>query len=69
MRWKEQIELMDDIKAAVYLQALAHRDPVLAYKQEAHASFVEMKLNVCEGVLKNFAIIVAAKRKAEERIC
>ena len=69
VRWKEQIELMDDIKAAVYLQALAHGDPVLAYKQEAHASFVGMKLNICEGVLKNFAIIVAAKRKAEARIC
>ena len=68
IRWKEQIELMDEIKSGVYLQALGHGNPVLSYKEEVHTSFMEMQKNICEGIIKNMMLILAAKRKAESEL-
>lgn len=65
MYWKEQIELMDEIKSSVYLQALGHGNPLLAYKEEVYQSFIEMQKNICEGIIKNMMHILIAKRKAE----
>ena len=56
--WKEQMEIMDDIKSGSYLKSLAHGDAYLAYKQDVYDSFVEMQKDVSECIIKNFAFIL-----------
>ena len=66
MRWQIQMETMDEIKQGVYLKALGQTDPVRAYKEQVYESFMEMQLAIYEGVIKNFALILTAKRKLEK---
>ena len=66
MRWQLQMETMDDIKQGAYLKAFAQTDPVRAYKEGVYESFMDMQFAIYEGVIKNFAIILNARRKLEQ---
>ena len=66
MRWQLQMETMDDIKQGAYLKAFAQTDPVRAYKEGVYESFMDMQFAIYEGVIKNFMIILNARRKLEK---
>ncbi len=66
MRWQTQMEDMDDIKMGAYLQAYAQTDPVRAYKEGVYISFIEMQAAINEGVIKNFMLVLNAKRKLQQ---
>ena len=65
VRWQTQMETMEEIQHGVYLNAMGGVDPVKAYREEVYISFVEMQIAIYEGVIKNFCIILSAKRKLE----
>jgi preprotein translocase subunit SecA len=68
MRWQLQMETMDDIKQGAYLKAFGQVDPVRAYKEGVYESFMDMQFAIYEGVIKNFAIILNARRKIEQSL-
>ena len=65
MRWQLQMETMDEIKNGVYLKALGQVDPVRAYKEGVYESFMDMQFSIYEGIIKNFMIVLNARRKLE----
>jgi preprotein translocase subunit SecA len=66
MRWQVQMETMDEIKQGAYLKAFGQVDPVRAYKEGVYESFTDMQIAIYEGVIKNFMLILNAKRKLEK---
>lgn len=68
MRWQLQMETMDEIKQGAYLKAFGQVDPVRAYKEGVYESFMDMQFAIYEGVIKNFCIILNARRKLEQSL-
>lgn len=66
MNWKVQMENMDDIKDAAFLQAYGQVDPIRAYRSMVSESFIDMQLNTYEGVIRNMMLVLSAKRKIEK---
>lgn len=51
--WQEHLYAMDGLREAVYLRAYGQKDPLMEYKTEAYAMFVELMQNIKEEVLNN----------------
>ena len=62
------METMDEIKQGAYLKAFGQVDPVRAYKEGVYESFMDMQFAIYEGVIKNFCIILNARRKLEQSL-
>ncbi len=46
--WKEHLHSLDHLRQGINLRAIAQRDPLNEYKQEAFMLFEDMMTNVCE---------------------
>lgn len=46
--WKEHLHNLDHLRQGINLRAIAQRDPLNEYKQEAFVLFEDMMTNVCE---------------------
>jgi len=51
--WQEHLYAMDGLREAVYLRAFAQKDPLVEYKNEAYAMFMELMDNIKSEVLNN----------------
>jgi preprotein translocase subunit SecA len=51
--WQEHLYAMDGLREAVYLRAYGQKDPLMEYKTEAYAMFVELMQQIKEEVLSN----------------
>ncbi len=51
--WQEHLYAMDGLREAVYLRAYGQKDPLMEYKSEAYAMFVELMNNIKEEILSN----------------
>ena len=66
INWKAQMESMDAIKEAAFLQAYGQVDPVRAYRTMVSESFIDMQVNTYEGIIRNMMMVLSAKRKLEK---
>ena len=64
--WADQMEIMDDIKSGVYLDALGKQDPYVKYRDEVYSSFEQMKFEIARGIIKSEATVLLLYRKAEQ---
>jgi preprotein translocase subunit SecA len=51
--WQEHLYAMDGLREAVYLRAFGQKDPLVEYKNDAYAMFVELMDNIKAEVLSN----------------
>jgi preprotein translocase subunit SecA len=51
--WQEHLYAMDGLREAVYLRAFGQKDPLIEYKNDAYAMFVELMDNIKLEVLGN----------------
>jgi preprotein translocase subunit SecA len=51
--WQEHLYAMDGLREAVYLRAFGQKDPLVEYKNDAYAMFVELMDNIKAEVLTN----------------
>ncbi len=51
--WQEHLYGMDALREGVYLRAYGQKDPLVEYKNEAYAMFVELMGNIKSEVLSN----------------
>jgi preprotein translocase subunit SecA len=51
--WQEHLYAMDGLREAVYLRAFGQKDPLVEYKNDAYAMFVELMDNIKAEVLNN----------------
>jgi len=51
--WQEHLYAMDGLREAVYLRAFGQKDPLIEYKNDAYAMFVELMDNIKAEVLNN----------------
>ncbi len=51
--WQEHLYALDGLREAVYLRAFGQKDPLVEYKNDAYAMFVELMDNIKLEVLSN----------------
>jgi preprotein translocase subunit SecA len=51
--WQEHLYAMDGLRESVYLRAFGQKDPLIEYKNDAYAMFVELMDNIKAEVLNN----------------
>jgi preprotein translocase subunit SecA len=51
--WQEHLYAMDGLREAVYLRAFGQKDPLVEYKNDAYAMFVDLMDNIKGEVLNN----------------
>jgi preprotein translocase subunit SecA len=51
--WQEHLYAMDGLREAVYLRAFGQKDPLVEYKNEGYAMFVELMENIKSEILTN----------------
>lgn len=51
--WQEHLYAMDGLREAVYLRAFGQKDPLVEYKNDAYAMFLELMDNIKLEVLNN----------------
>ena len=51
--WQEHLYAMDGLREAVYLRAFGQKDPLVEYKNEGYAMFVELMENIKSEILSN----------------
>jgi preprotein translocase subunit SecA len=51
--WQEHLYAMDGLREAVYLRAFGQKDPLVEYKNDAYAMFVDLMDNIRGEVLNN----------------
>lgn len=51
--WQEHLYAMDSLRDAVYLRAFGQKDPLVEYKNDAYAMFVDLMDNIKSEVLSN----------------
>ena len=51
--WQEHLYAMDGLREAVYLRAFGQKDPLVEYKNEGYAMFVELMENIKTEILSN----------------
>ncbi len=51
--WQEHLYAMDGLREAVYLRAFGQKDPLVEYKNDAYAMFVELMDNIKLEILGN----------------
>ncbi len=51
--WQEHLFKMDSLREAVFLRSYGQKDPLIEYKNEAYAIFVELMDNIRQDVLQN----------------
>ncbi len=51
--WQEHLYAMDGLREAVYLRAFGQKDPLVEYKNDAYAMFVELMDNIRAEILNN----------------
>jgi preprotein translocase subunit SecA len=50
-RWREHLENMDYLREGVHLRAMAQKDPLVEYRGEGHAMFIELNRSINEEVV------------------
>ncbi|MDO4443533.1 MAG: preprotein translocase subunit SecA [Slackia sp.] len=50
--WVAHLQEMDYLKAGIGLRSYGHRDPLVEYKDEAHAAFAELTASIYEDLLR-----------------
>jgi preprotein translocase subunit SecA len=50
-RWREHLDNMDYLREGIHLRGMAQKDPLVEYKVEGHAMFLEMQSAVKEEVV------------------
>ncbi|MFV0337495.1 MAG: SEC-C metal-binding domain-containing protein, partial [Chthoniobacterales bacterium] len=51
--WQEHLYAMDGLREAVYLRSFGQKDPLVEYKNDAYAMFVELMENIKLEILNN----------------
>ncbi len=51
-RWMNHLQAMDYLRTGIGLRAFGQRDPLVEYKEEAHAAFAEMTASMYEDFLR-----------------
>lgn len=52
VRWMNHLQAMDYLKTGIGLRAFGQRDPLVEYKEEAHAAFAELTASMYEDFLR-----------------
>ncbi len=50
--WTEHLTMMDHMRQGIGLQAVGHRDPLVAYKKEGHALFQSLTSNIRHDLVR-----------------
>src|SRR5207253_3079313 len=51
VRWREHLENMDYLREGIGLRGLAHKDPLVEYRNEGHVMFAELNRSIREEVV------------------
>ena len=66
-RWMNHLQAMDYLKAGIGLRAFGQRDPLVEYKEEAHAAFAEMTASMYEDFLRTLLRLQLAAPVQQEQ--
>jgi preprotein translocase subunit SecA len=63
-RWVEHLTTMENMRQGIGLQALAQRDPLVAYKREGHAMFQDMMDSVHHDIVRTIYHVGIVKEQS-----
>ena len=67
VRWMNHLQAMDYLRVGIGLRAFGQRDPLVEYKEEAHAAFAELTASMYEDFLRTLLRLqLAAPVQQEE---
>ncbi|MFC1892968.1 preprotein translocase subunit SecA [Chloroflexota bacterium] len=66
--WKEHLTMMEDMRQGIGLQAMAQRDPLVAYKREGHNLFQSTLSGIQHDVVHTIYHVSIAKQEAPQRV-
>ncbi|QSH41728.1 preprotein translocase subunit SecA [Lentisphaerota bacterium ZTH] len=67
--WQEHLYTMDHLRSSIYLRAIAQKDPLVEYKNEAYKTFNEMMQRVYREIVNNmFKATITSLESFEEML-
>jgi preprotein translocase subunit SecA len=66
--WMEHLTIMDSMRQGIGLQAMAQRDPLVAYKREGHNLFQNLLANIQRDVVHTIYHVGFAKKEATRKV-
>jgi preprotein translocase subunit SecA len=67
-RWKDHLEVIDQLKEGINLRAYAQKDPLIEYKKEAFSTFQEMNRFVREEMIEKLLKIKLVNQDGARRM-
>ena len=67
VRWMNHLQAMDYLRVGIGLRAFGQRDPLVEYKEEAHAAFAELTASMYEDFLRTLLRLQLAAPVQEEQ--
>ena len=67
VRWMNHLQEMDYLKTGIGLRAFGQRDPLVEYKEEAHAAFVALTSSMYEDFLRTLLRLQVASPVEDEK--
>ena len=67
VRWMNHLQAMDYLKTGIGLRAFGQRDPLVEYKEEAHAAFAQLTASMYEDFLRTLLRLQVAAPMQEEQ--
>ncbi|PIU54753.1 MAG: preprotein translocase subunit SecA, partial [Chloroflexi bacterium CG07_land_8_20_14_0_80_51_10] len=66
-RWVEHLTALEDMRQGIGLQAYAQRDPLIAYKKEAHDMFQQLQAGIQHDIVHTIYRVGLVKETPLER--
>jgi preprotein translocase subunit SecA len=66
--WMEHLTVMENMRQGIGLQAMAQRDPLVAYKREGHNLFQNLTASIQRDVVHTIYHVGIAKKEAPRRV-
>ena len=65
--WTEHLTAMEELREGIHLRGYGQQDPLVAYKNEAHTYFDEMKARIASGVAQTILRVSIKTAEQAER--
>ncbi|MQG20534.1 MAG: preprotein translocase subunit SecA [SAR202 cluster bacterium] len=66
--WIEHLTVMDMMRRGIGLEAVAQRDPLVAYRMEAHRMYQELQENIQHSIVRNMYHVSVVGQKIDQQM-